>query len=256
MGFTGRDSISSTISDYELPTCPNAYFPFPESIGESLGFTSEELSAQHPGKALTSESTVSADILDPLPSPVPSLPLDYTFPVTPPRFPRRNSVATQSPCMSPDGHLRPPVASPVRSHGRTRPVKAPGSRSLSIDSPSGYPDVRSIPTTNFSASSGIMTSVLIPMTAPRYDPELERDLEEYSLGVESVAHLEGGPSMSSFQISQPSRKPTPNGKDKARAVRGQNLEDGDLDLNAEFDFEAEFGDIIDIHATRARSSTA
>jgi len=251
-----RDSISSTVSGYELPDCSETYFSF----SESLGFTLEELSAQYPEGTFSSESTMSSDLPNHVPSPVPALPSDQVPLTTTSGVPLRDPVASQSSCISPDGLLRPPVTSPVNHKGRSRPKKVPALRSFSLDGPSGCTDVRSIPTSNFDASNGITTSVLIPMTSQRYHQEMERDLEEYSRALECVASdspMEGAQSfMSSFQISPPPKKSVANGKWKGKAVKAQNLDDGVLDLNADFDFEAAFGDIIDIHAPSERSETA
>lgn len=124
--------------------------------------------------------------------------------------------------------------------------------------------MRTIPTAVFGANSGVMTSVLIPMATQRCDQDLERDLEEYTRGLETVAsdstRVDGGSLFSSFQLGQPPSLSSKAGgaseKSKAKRARGQSLDDGDLDVNAEFDFEAEFGDIIDIHSLRSRSGTA
>lgn len=247
----GRDSISSTASGYELPDCSDTYFSFSsDSIRESLGFTSEELGTQYPESKLSFEPIMSSELPDPIPTPIDQTPL-----ATLPRVPRRDSIASQSSCTSPDGLLCPPVTSPVHPQGQSRVKKVPASRSLSLDAPNGYNDVRSIPTPNFGANGGIMTSVLIPMAAPRYDPDIERDLEEYSRALESVvsdSQAKGAHSfMSSFQLS-PSAGMA-NGKGKY--VKRQNRAD-ELDINPGFDFEAEFGDIIDIQHPSERSATA
>lgn len=256
--FPGRDSISSTVSGYELPECSDLFFPFSsESIDESLGFTSEELGAQFPEGRLPFESTVSSDLPDHTPSPLLALTSNQTPLATPSRVLRRDSIASQTSCTSPDGHLHLSVTSPVHPQARSRPKNVSAPQSLSLDVPSGYDDVRSIPTANFSSSSGVTTSVLIPMTASKYDPEMERDLEEYSRALESVAsesRMEGAQTfMSSFQISGES---VASGKRKVKAEEGQNIEDGEFDLNAEFDFEAAFGDIIDIQAPPSQPATA
>jgi hypothetical protein len=253
--FTGRDSISTTASDYDLPDCSNAYFPFSyESISESLGLTAQELDAPYAEDQLPSGSNMSSDVPVRPPSPVLPMYSDHAIPVTPSR---RSSFA-QSPITSPDGHLCPPVASPVRSHGRSR-------AKTMLDVPSGYNDMRIIPTVGFGANSGVMTSVLVPMPAQHYEQDLQRDLEEYRTGLESVTasestRVDGGPLFSSFQLAQqqlPSSKAgVASGMSKVPMGRRQSLDDGDLDLNAEFDFDAEFGDIIDIHPPRARSGTA
>lgn len=257
--FLGRDSISSTVNDYELPDCSNAYLPFSyESIGESLGFTTEELGVPYVEHTFPSESDVPTDPAERLASPGPPIPSGQTSPATSPRVDRQGPVVAQPSSISSDGLLCPPATSLVRPHVRSRPKNVHAPRSMSMDVSSGYQDMRSVQTANFSPSSGVMTSVLIPMPGPRYGPEMERDLEEYRSALESVAsdsRADGGHSFSSFQVSQPSSKVVENRKDRTTVARGQNLEDSELDPHAEFDFDAEFGDIIDIQAPRPRSAT-
>jgi hypothetical protein len=112
-------------------------------------------------------------------------------------------------------------------------------------------EVPSIPTEGFGANSGVSTSDLIPMATGRYDMDLERDLAEYSLAMGYVTPFDGSDPQD-FRPALSSQPASSKARPKQIPIL---LEDGTIDVKTEFNFDAEFEDIIDVDASRSRPTS-
>jgi len=226
-----RDSFDSTGGEYELTDTGEGYFTISAEAMEALGLHASDSSASSPIPTLSELAKGRrASVSD-----IPATP--------PPPSPRRSSFAVASSSnRSPDGFLRPPTFIQPRSRSNSFPIRPASSEEKN--------EVRAISTDSFGASSGISTSVLIPMMASRFDLDLERDLEEYSRAMGLVTPSDG--SRATGALPALSCQST-TGKADAKP-KSSKLEDGVLDINADFDFEAEFADLIDMDASRSRSA--
>jgi len=212
----------------------------------ALGFSTQDMMDSSFAPKLEETSSPSED--SPRRSPTPSLRIDTTnIPAfRPPASPRRASFSSETIYKSPDGMLCPPVMTHRRSKTlsvspRTAfSMETPSSTVLQTPTTSQHNEVRSISTeSRYGQSSGIMTSVLIPKVV---DYSFERDLAAYSQTLSSVT--------ASDNLSKAMKMPSvTKGKSVKKSSMSQSLEEDDLDVNAEFDFDAEFGDIIDISET-------
>ncbi|GJJ15255.1 hypothetical protein Clacol_009531 [Clathrus columnatus] len=223
-----RDSIASTDGGYDFDIS-QPFLPITEDSSKGLNLTTEEINN------LFTQGSIAPIAPAPSASPVYArraslahpMPSEEKIPVMPPS-PRRSSFAYAT-SRSSDGLLQPPTLIPYsRSRSNTLPTPLP---------PQNESPVRSIPTfsSNFGTDGNVSTSVLIPMTLPRYDTDLERDLEEYSRA------------MGLITPQNRKQKPQGNQGSKATSENASGLIINDKG-SSEFNFEAEFGDIIDINA--------
>lgn len=223
-----RDSYVSTDGSFNLDI-DQPFLPLTEDNGTTRGLnlTTEEIN-----NLFTQGSIASAPSIPPAPrraSVAHPTPSEEKIPIIPPS-PRRSSFAfasTSAISKSPDGHLLPPIAI-HRPFSRSRANTLPAPPSPFSQHDSTY--VRSIPIANFGADGNVTTSVLIPLSGPRYDLDYERDLEEYN---RAMGLMGPPPSLKSKQTRQCVKT---NGSSFTAQLGGN-----------EFSFESDFDDIIDVN---------
>ncbi|KAF8517023.1 hypothetical protein BU17DRAFT_92192 [Hysterangium stoloniferum] len=224
-----RDSFDSTGGEYELTDTGDGCFTISAEAMDALGLNASYFRTPSPIPTLSELAKGRRASISNIPA------------TPPPASPRRSSFAIASSSnKSPDGFLRPPTFIQPRSRSNTLPTRPGPSETKN--------DVRAISTGSF--GNGISTSVLVPMTTSRFDVDMERDLQAYNLAMEYVTPSDGSSAKNALPVlsSQPA-----TGKADVQP-KSALLEDGVLDVNVEFDFEAEFADIIDMDASRSRST--